>query len=678
MIRKILFGLILASVAGAQVPKDQLAKPPANATHYIIQSTGSKHGDSYRWTTADGTAMARESLLLRGQVFEQDSATKSGKDGMPASIIIRGYTPTGDSAETFTIGDGKASWKSPIDAGSAAYTAPAFYATQGGPIDNTALFLERLLAAPGHRLKLLPGGEARAEKLTTLTVGKGANAKEITAWSVTGVSTQPIPIWADAKNRFFGFVYFLSWLPEEYAGEHVRLNEAQTKALAAEAPRLYQSLVKVPTTPVAFTHVQLFDADAKQFVADQTVIVDKGRIRTVGLASAVKVPDGAQVIDGKGRTLLPGLWDCHMHVAGDYTGVQELSMGVTSVRDPGNDDSLTIDRRTRAAKNQLLMPHVYPSSLIDGKGPNTAQVANVATSEAEAVALVDKAKEKGFTGVKFYGTLDPKWLPAAIGEAHKLGLHVHGHIPQGIRTLVAIQDGYDEVTHINWIMMQAMPDSVIAVDNGIARFEGPGRYAKDVDLDGEAIQSIVKAMAAKGIYSDPTMVAFESLYVPENGDLAPMYAPFVGTLPPTTERGFRTGGFAVPKDLTRADYRKSWAKMVELLGRMQKAGVPIVAGTDGAGIELIRELEIYTEAGFTPAEAIAAATIVPAKLVGQDKETGSIKVGKAADLFLVEGDPSQKISDLRQTRVVMMDGKLLDADALRAAAGFSGRPRRGD
>jgi len=678
VIRKILFGLILASVAGAQVPKDQLAKPPANATHYIIQSTGSKHGDSYRWTTADGTAMARESLLLRGQVFEQDSATKSGKDGMPASIIIRGYTPTGDSAETFTIGDGKASWKSPIDAGSAAYTAPAFYATQGGPIDNTALFLERLLAAPGHRLKLLPGGEARAEKLTTLTVGKGANAKEITAWSVTGVSTQPIPIWADAKNRFFGFVYFLSWLPEEYAGEHVRLNEAQTKALAAEAPRLYQSLVKVPTTPVAFTHVQLFDADAKQFVADQTVIVDKGRIRTVGLASAVKVPDGAQVIDGKGRTLLPGLWDCHMHVAGDYTGVQELSMGVTSVRDPGNDDSLTIDRRTRAAKNQLLMPHVYPSSLIDGKGPNTAQVANVATSEAEAVALVDKAKEKGFTGVKFYGTLDPKWLPAAIGEAHKLGLHVHGHIPQGIRTLVAIQDGYDEVTHINWIMMQAMPDSVIAVDNGIARFEGPGRYAKDVDLDGEAIQSIVKAMAAKGIYSDPTMVAFESLYVPENGDLAPMYAPFVGTLPPTTERGFRTGGFAVPKDLTRADYRKSWAKMVELLGRMQKAGVPIVAGTDGAGIELIRELEIYTEAGFTPAEAIAAATIVPAKLVGQDKETGSIKVGKAADLFLVEGDPSQKISDLRQTRVVMMDGKLLDADALRAAAGFSGRPRRGD
>ena len=162
--------------------------------------------------------------------------------------------------------------------------------------------------------------------------------------------------------------------------------------------------------------------------------------------------------------------------------------------------------------------------------------------------------------------------------------------------------------------------------------------------------------------------------MPENGDLSPSYAPFVGTLPPATERGFRRAASRSPKDLTRADYRASWAKMVALLGRMHKAGVPIVAGTDGAGIEMVHELEIYVQAGFTPAEALAAATIVPARLVGRTSTTGSIKVGKAADLLLVEGDPSQRIGDLRQTRMVMMDGKLLDADALRAAAGVSRRP----
>jgi imidazolonepropionase-like amidohydrolase len=619
--------------------------------------------------------MGRESLILRGQVFETDSAAKTGTDGMPASITIRGFTPTGDAGETFSVAGGKASWKSPVDSGGAPYQAPAFYSAQGGPIEETALFLETILARPDKTLNLLPGGRARAEKLTTVTVGSGASAKEVTAWAITGVSNAPIPAWSDAQGKFFGFVFFLSWLPEEYASEHARLNEAQSKALAAQMPALAKSLVRQPAGAVAFTGVRVFDADARKFLENQTVVVEKGRIAAVGPAASVKAPAGAQIFDGKGKTLLPGLWDCHMHLGNDYTGLQELSMGVTSVRDPGNDDSLTLARRERAAKGELLMPHVYPSSLIDGKGPNTAQVANVATSQAEAIALVAKAKEKNFKGVKFYGTLNPDWLPAAVAEAHKLGLHVHGHVPQGIRPLDAINAGYDEITHINWIIMQAMPDSVIAVDNGIARFEGPGRYGKDVDLDGEQLSKIVSAMAAKGIYSDPTMVAFESLYVPENGDLSPSYAPFVGSLPPTVERGFRTGGFAVPKDLTRAHYRASWAKMVALLGKMHKAGVPIVAGTDGAGIELIRELEIYQEAGMTAAEALAAATIVPARLVGQDQNTGSIKVGKAADLFLVEGDPSKKLADLRQTRVVMLDGKLLDADALRAAAGYSGRPK---
>jgi hypothetical protein len=411
--------MAMASIASAQVPTDQLTKPPAGATHYIIQSTGSKHGDSWIWTTADGTRMSRESFNLRGQVFEFDSSGKAGKDGMPASIVIRGQSPSGDAAETFSITGGKASWKSPVDEGGAPYTTPAFYATQGGPIENTAWFLERLLATKDKSLPLLPSGQARAEKLTTLTVGKGANAKEVTAWSITGVSNSPIPVWSDAQGKFFGFVFFLSWLPEEYAGEHVRLNEAQSKALAAQAPALVKQLLKTPAGPVAFMNVRVFDADARTFLNEQTVLVDGGKISAVGPSATMRLASNVQLIEGRGKTLLPGLWDCHMHVANDFTGLQELSMGVTSIRDPGNDDSLTIDRRTRANSGQLLMPNVYPSSLIDGKGPFTAQVANAAASEAEAVAFVDKAKDKGFTGVKFYGTLKKEWLPAATAEAHK-------------------------------------------------------------------------------------------------------------------------------------------------------------------------------------------------------------------------------------------------------------------
>jgi len=666
---------LFASAALAQTPAADLARPPAGAQHFIIESTAGKHGDSWSWVTPDGVRMARETWNLRGQQWDQDYRGKAGPDGMPASLNIRGVSPQGDAAETFATSGREATWKSPVDAGHAAYGAPAFYSSQGGPVDTTAWFVERLLASPGKSLAMLPGGKATATRLTTTEIGEGARRQTVSLWAIGGVSNTPLPVWTDAHDRFFGLTGVVAWLPEAYAGDLAKLQKVQAEAMAAEAPRLAKALVKVPSGPVAFTHVKMFDAEGLRFVADQTVVVDKGTIVAVGPSATVRPPAGAQVIDGRGKTLVPGLWDCHMHVADDYTGPQELSLGVTSVRDPGNNDLLTLDRRKREAAGKLLFPHVYPSSLIDGKGPYTAQVANVATSQAEAIALVDRAKANGFTGVKFYGTFNPAWLPAATAEAHRLGLHVHGHIPAGIRPMDAIADGYDEVTHINWIIMQAAPDEVIKASNGIARFEGPGRFGKDVDLDGPAMTGIVGTMAKKHIYSDPTMVAFESLYVPENGDLDPSYAPFVGTLPPATERGFRSGGFAVPKDLTRADYRASWAKMVALLGRMHRAGVPIVAGTDGSGLELIHELEIYTEAGFTPAEALAAATLVPATLVGQDRHTGSIKVGKAADLALVEGDPEHRIGDLRQTRVVMLGGKLLDADALRAAAGFSGRPK---
>ena len=153
-----------------------------------------------------------------------------------------------------------------------------------------------------------------------------------------------------------------------------------------------------------------------------------------------------------------------------------------------------------------------------------------------------------------------------------------------MRPSQAIAAGYDEVTHINFVMMEAMPDSVVNTSNGINRFEGTGRYAKDVDLQAQPLSGLVATMAAKKITADPTLSVFEGMYVPENGDLSPAYAPYVGTLPPATERGFRQGGFAVPRDLTRADYRKSFAKLMALLADMHTAGVPIVAVPTGQGL----------------------------------------------------------------------------------------------
>ena len=665
---------LIAPLAHAQVAVDQLAKPPADARQFLILSTAGRHGQSARWTAPDGTRMGRESILLRGQVFETDSAAHIGPDGMIDRATVRGFTPNGDAGETFAIAGGVATWTSPVDKGSAAYATPAMYNPFGGPADLIADVVEALIAAPGKTLTLLPGGALRAEPLTSATVGEGGAKIAVTAYAVTGFSNTPIPVWVDGQGKMFALIGGLSWLPQGYESAQPVLEKLQDDALAARSPALAKKLLTTPTGPVAFTHVRAF-VDGKRFAEDQTVVVDQGLITQVGPAAKIKPPTGAQVFDGAGKTLTPGLWDSHMHFGDDASGPMLLSLGVTSVRDPGNVNALTLARAARRAKGELLSPRGYPSVMIDGPGPNTAQVAAVATSQDEAVAIVHKAAAEGFTGIKFYGTFDPAWVAATAAEAHRLGLHVHGHLPAGMRTMEAIADGYDEITHIYFVMMQAMPDSVVKASNGMARFQGPGRYAKDVDLNAEPMKSLILTMAKRHIAVDPTLVVAESLYVPENGDLSPAYAPFVGTLPPSVERGFRQGGFSVPADLTRADYRASFAKLSDLVGALHKAGVPIVAGTDGSGIELIRELELYVAAGFTPAEALASATIATARLVGADKRTGSIAVGKAADLVLVDGDPSRSIGDLRHTRVVMMDGKLMDADALRAAGGFGGRPK---
>jgi len=223
--------------------------------------------------------------------------------------------------------------------------------------------------------------------------------------------------------------------------------------------------------------------------------------------------------------------------------------------------------------------------------------------------------------------------------------------------------------------MQAMPQSVVDKSNTGARAEGVGRYAADVDLSAEPMASLVTTLAARRIVVDPTLAVFEGEYATMPGDLSPAYAPFAGTLPPVVERDLRSGGLAVPRDLSRAQFRASFAKLQALVADLHAHAVRIVAGTDGSGLSLVRELELYVDAGFTPAAALGTATLDAARVVGVEAATGSIAPGKTADLVLVDGDPSRRIGDLRHTRWVMMAGRLMDADALRATAGFTGRPR---
>jgi hypothetical protein len=278
-------------------------------------------------------------------------------------------------------------------------------------------------------------------------------------------------------------------------------------------------------------------------------------------------------------------------------------------------------------------------------------------------------------GVKFYTSMNPAWIAPAAKRAHELGLHVHGHIPAGMRPLDAVRAGYDEITHINFIVMQGMPQAVVDKANTAARLEGPAKYGKDLDLDSPAMKAFYAELASRKTVIDPTLTVWELLMTSDGSGLSPEYAPFGEVAPPTLVRQWKIGGYPLFDGLTRDDFRASFQKMVGVVQRLNQAGVPVVAGTDGYGLELVREIELYQQAGMTNAQALQTATIIPARLVGMADRVGSIAPGKTADIILVQGDVSKDITNLRHVETVFLDGYRLDGATLRTASGLSGMPR---
>ena len=663
-----------AALAAAPVPKEQLLVPPANADHFVVISEAGKHGDEYRWTLPDGSVAYRESILLRGLVFEQDEVIRFDAAGKPVSITIRGVTPSGDSAETFAIDQAIGRWKTPVDEGEGP-ASQAMYLPYGGTFLANDAGISSFLRAGEGGLALLPSGRGRLEPSRTLSVTGPGGPKTIRLYFLKGVGQSPQPAWLDEKGKLFGFFGGLGLVPAGYEGNLKAIIAAQEEAIAELAPATARKFLTADARkPILFRNVKIYDADKERFVEGQNVAVSNGKIVSVGTALP-KLPAGARVIDGAGKTLVPGLWDSHMHASDDFNVLSEVALGVTSIRNPGGSIELAVSQRDRRAKGLLLAPETFSSVIIDQKGPLAAQGSITVSSLEETLAAVRKVKDANLTAVKFYTSMNPAWIPPAAKLAHELGLHVHGHIPAGMRTLDAVNAGYDEITHIYFATMQAMPDEVVAKSNTTLRMTGPGRYFKDVDFNAEPTRTVIKTLADRKIAVDPTLVVVEGVLISEAGKVSPAYTAFVGTLPPATERGFKSGPIPLPEGTTRADAVASVKHMLEYVAVMRKAGVPIVAGTDGSGIELIRELELYVEGGMTPAEALATATIDAARNVKADQRTGSIAVGKEADLLLVDGDPEKNIGDLRHVDQVVMDGALLDGDALRKEAGFSGKPK---
>lgn len=675
----VLIASLLAATASlasaAPVPKEQLLAPPSGARHFTISSQAGKHGDVWSWKLPDGRIAYRMSMSLRGWITETDELVSFGADGRPSAITIRGFTDSGDAGEEFAVDQqGIARWKTAIDAGTAPYAGKR-YNPYGGPWLAGELEVNALVAAGAKGIELLPSGRASISIGKPLTVDGPAGPTVVKLAMISGYGFSPSPVWLDAQDRYLGTVSAISLLPEGYEQLAPKLKAVQDDATAAMVRDVARRfLTSANRTPTLVDNVLMFDSVAGKYLPGRAVLIADGKVAAVGAAGSIKPPAGATVVDGRGKTLLPGLWDAHLHVGDDWNLLQNVATGITNYRSPGSriEDAQSIFKRRAAG--DLLAPDGKVSVIIDRKDPLAAQGALTVTSPAEAIAAVREIKAAGMWGAKFYTSMTPEWIAPAAAEAHKLGLHVHGHVPAGMRPLDAVRAGYDEITHINFIMMQAMPQAVVDKANTAARLEGPAKYGKDVDLGAPEMTAFYSELARRKTIIDPTLVTWEGSLTADGSAIPPAYAPFAKVAPAAVVRSWTISGYPLFDGLSRDDFRKSFGKLAELVGRLHKAGVPIVAGTDGYGLELVRELELYRYAGLSNAEALQTATIVPARMTGMADRAGSIAPGKVANLILVEGDVSQNLGNLRHVQTVFLDGHRLDGQALREASGLSGMP----
>jgi amidohydrolase family protein len=443
--------------------------------------------------------------------------------------------------------------------------------------------------------------------------------------------------------------------------------DAQDAAQTARMNVLTQRLTHKPAGgSIVIRNANLFDSVRGAIVPGTTIVIQGDRIAAVGPDAIA--PPGATVIDATGKTVMPGLWDMHVHLQpGD--GLLDIAAGVTTVRDMANDIDFLMSQKKRFDEGSQIGPRIIAAGFLDGPGPYAGPTKVLVDNVDEVRAAIDRYKKLGYEQIKIYSSMKPMLVPFITKYSHDNGLRVSGHVPAFMNASQAVREGYDEIQHMNFLFLNFWPD--VQDTRTPLRFTAVAERGADLDLNSEAVRNFVELLRQNSIVSDPTLSAFESFFVDRPGVMSTVFAEIADRFPIQIRRGFLTGGLPVP-DGKDERYRASFHKMLEFTKLLRDSGVRIVAGTDGmAGFQLARELELYNDAGIPAPEVLQIATIGAAKVMKHDAELGSIEKGKLADLLIIDGDPSADIHAIRNVDTVIKGGTVFDPREIGSAIGMS-------
>src|SRR5215469_13769409 len=572
--------------------------------------------------------------------------------------------------ERFEIKDGTATWKNRSEQGKQAIAGEAFYVPANPPPEFLGVLARALLKAPGHRLSLLPAGEASIEESGKLKVGKN----ELIQYRITGLGFTPQAIWLDHNGSTAANVSsWFSVVPTPYQNAIPQLQKAQQAADDTWSGRIAQALAHVPKGDLVIRNAQLFDPRDLNVTSGMSVLIHGDRIIRVARDADLKESANAEVIDAHGQFLMPGLWDNHQHFS-DIDGPLDLATGVTSARDMANDTDTFLQRVARFDNCSELGPRVLKAGIIDGTGEFAGPTKMRVDTAEQAIQDVDWYADHGYAQIKIYSSVKPELVPIIADRAHARGLRVSGHVPAYMSARMFVEGGADEIQHMNFIFLNFMFDTVKETRNR-DRFIKVAEHAREFTPDKPQVRDFIAFLKQHHTVLDPTMGAFEGLFCGNPTVMTPGLEDVAQRFPPQVRRQLLSGALEVPKG-QEAAYREAFPAMLRLLKALYDAGVTIIPGTDSlAGYMLHHELELYVRAGIPSAEVLRMATLSPALVMGVNKDRGVIALGKLADMILVDGDPSTQIADIDKVTLVMKGGRIYDPARIEQALGIAPRNR---
>ena len=543
------------------------------------------------------------------------------------------------------------------------------YFTLSGYVPVTIeMMLVRYWLAHGKpaSIRLLPAGEAFVEFRGNDSVTISGKEIALTRYHLSGRNWRGgwgrQTLWLDSEDRLVAAVNLGSDIETNYYAFREGYDSATSfflkRAVDDAIDRLSeiaQRLSPATSAPVVLMGATLIDVNGKPPLKDSVVVIRGDRIVSAGARSNVEIPAGAKIVDVSGKFLLPGLWDMHSHLYQAEFGPTYLAAGITTACDVGNEIEFATSLRDAALHGRGLGPRMLLAGYIEGKNKYHSFDVQVETP-SEARAAVQRWKSAGYEQIKIRDNVKPKTLKVICDEAHRLGMTVTGHVPAGMNALQAVEAGMDQIAHINFVLTGFFPDR--------DRTNPP----LSIDFNAANVKHALEFFKQHDTVIDPTLAVIELMLRPMKKPIV-SFEPSMSKVPPELLVQLnKKGQTGTPAELLE----QVTEVMVKLVGGLHRAGVPVLAGTDVGvpGHTLHRELELYVKAGFTPLEAIQAATITPARVMKLDNEVGTIEAGKRADLIILDADPLDNISNIRKVSFVMTQGRLFDCAKLWDLVGF--------